>query len=305
MKINGLPRLFVLPCDHRDILRALWNTHKPSGFVDGDQWVTYAKHVVLDGLLLAIQDGVKKSEVALLMDEELGAAVLERAKDHHVLRFVPTDDGTVGDYVLQYGAEFPTHIEAVGPDFVQTLINYNPDSEGAAAQASRVQPLFAWLKDNPRPFMLELQVLPTDGQIAAAGSRDGWIREKRPELIIKAIRELKTQGARPRVWKLEPMPDASWYKLAIDAIRAQDCGDAVAVVLGGGATTEAVDNSLRNCAAVDGFVGFAVGRSVWAEGVEKMATGDWDGPAAARSIGDKFRHFADVFNHAKSAVHYS
>jgi myo-inositol catabolism protein IolC len=267
--------------------------------VDGDHWVTYAKQAVLDGLLLAVQGGVEQSHAALLMDEELGAPVLQRARDAGVARFVPTDDGTVGDYVLQYGADFPTHIERVDPDYVQTLINYNPESTAAAAQMARIAPLFDWLKVNPRRFMLELQVLPTDPQIAAEGGKDAWLRKRRPALIRRAIAELQARGANPHVWKLEPMPDAEQYRLAISAIRTGGRSDAVAVVLGGGATTEAVDASLRHCAGVDGFVGFAVGRSVWAEGIENLARGTWTGPQAARNIGDKFRHFAEVFDGAK------
>ena len=293
-------QLFILPCDHRDILRALWDAHHPRGFVQGDQWVTYAKHVVLDGLLMAVQDGVKLSDVALLMDEELGAAVLERARDRKVSRFVPTDDGTVGDYVLQYGADFPKHIEAVDPDYVQTLINYNPESPEAAAQASRIAPLFKWLGTQSRQFMLELQVLPTEQQISSAGGREAWVSKTRPGLIRKAVSELKDQGARPDVWKLEPMPDVQQYERTIEAIRSEGCQNAVAVVLGGGATTEAVDDSLRRCAKVDGFIGFAVGRSVWADGLQRLAKGDCDGPAAAKSIGDNFRHFTHVFSKAKS-----
>ncbi len=294
-----MDRLYVLPCDHRDILRAYWGSYRPRGFVQGDQWVSYAKQVVLDGLLLAVEDGINREHCALLMDEELGAPVLQRARDCGVRRFVPTDDGTVGDYVLQYGQEFPQHIEAIDPDFVQTLINYNPESPMAQAQMHRIEPLFDYLGASSRRFMLELQVLPTADQIAAEG-KSAWVEKKRPALIRQAIADLRQRGADPDVWKLEPMPDATEYSRAVDAIRAGGRDHVVAVVLGGGATTEAVDESLVSSAAVEGFVGFAVGRSVWAEGIENLARGTWDGPRAARSVADKFHHFAEVFDAAKS-----
>jgi myo-inositol catabolism protein IolC len=294
-----LDRLYVLPCDHRDILRAYWDKARPPGFVDGDQWVTYAKQVVLDGLLLAVEAGVEKDHCALLMDEELGAPVLQRARDYGVRRFVPTDDGTVGDYVLQYGPEFPRHIQAIDPDFVQTLINYNPESSAAEAQLQRIGPLFDYLGTVSRRFMLELQVLPTAEQIAGEGI-SAWIETKRPALIRQAILDLQQRGAEPDVWKLEPMPNADEYSRAISSIKAGGRDHAVAVVLGGGATTAAVDESLKSSAVVDGFVGFAVGRSVWAEGIENLSQGSWDGQKAAQSVADKFRHFVEVFDGAKS-----
>jgi hypothetical protein len=57
--------------------------------VNGDQCVTYAKGVVLDGLLGAVADGIDRASVALLMDEELGAPVLQRARDHGIAPFCP------------------------------------------------------------------------------------------------------------------------------------------------------------------------------------------------------------------------
>lgn len=290
--------LYILPCDHRDILRGLWNKHEPRGFVNGDQWVTYAKGVVLDGLLLAVAGGIDPRHVALLMDEELGAPVLERARDNQIVRFVPVDDGTVGPFVIQYGSNFPIHVERVAPDFVQALINYNPASPDAPDQAQRIAPLLDWLKGKDWRFMLELQVLPTAEQVAQRG-RVSWIVSERPALIRRAISELKSMGARPDVWKLEPMPTPKEYAKTVEAMRADGQDHAVAVVLGGGASIEAVDASLESCANVPGFVGFAVGRSVWAEGVEGLARGDLTADAAAKAIAGTFSHFVATFEAAR------
>ncbi|WP_029042225.1 2-deoxy-5-keto-D-gluconate 6-phosphate aldolase domain-containing protein [Cucumibacter marinus] len=290
-------QLFVLPCDHRDILRGLWDTNTPTGFTDGDQWVTYAKHLILDGLLEAVNRGIARNEVALLMDEELGAPVLERARDNGILRFMPVDDGTVGDYTIQYGTDMPAHVTAVDPDFVQTLINYNPVAANASDQMARIKPLLDWLSENPRPFMLELQVLPTNEQLAAG--KDHFVAAERPGLILRAIDELQQAGANPELWKLEQMGSPEAYEQSMQQMRAAGRDDVKAVVLGGGADTETVDGWLRMSAGTDGYVGFAVGRSCWARGIENRSSGTWTAAQAVTDIADTFEHFATVFTGAK------
>ena len=294
-------RLFVLPCDHRDILRDYWSSYRPSGFVDGDQWITYAKQLILDGLLWAVERGADIGEVALLMDEELGAPVLERARDMGITRFVPADDGTVGPYVLQYAGDFSDHIRSIDPDYVQTLINYNPASPEAPTQMAAIQPLLDWLVANPRPMMLELQVLPTDTQLEQHG-REAFIRDIRPGLMRQAIADFHGHGANPDVWKVEPLPDLAEYSSIVSAIRSDGRSHAVAVVLGGGASIEDVDASIELSAGVDGFVGFAVGRSVWADGIEQKARGEISAAEATKLIGETFLHFVQVYVAAQSVT---
>ena len=79
------------------------------------------------------------------------------------------------------------------------------------------------------------------------------------------------------------------------------CGrDAVAAVVHGrGADDAKVVHWLQMGAAVPGYQGFAIGRSIWWDGVAGWKDGDLTEEAAARQIAANFRRFIDVYEAAR------
>ena len=72
------------------------------------------------------------------------------------------------------------------------------------------------------------------------------------------------------------------------------------VVLGRGADDDKVDDWLRAGAPVDGYVGFAIGRSIWGEPLKGWIEGDLAREDAASQIADNYLRFIDVYTGAKA-----
>ena len=90
--------------------------------------------------------------------------------------------------------------------------------------------------------------------------------------------------------------------MLVDQTRSGDGRDGVrCVLLGRGASTEKVEQWLQAAATVDGFIGFAIGRSIWWDSLKAYLADDIDRPAAASQIADNYLHFVEVYEGAKVA----
>ena len=72
----------------------------------------------------------------------------------------------------------------------------------------------------------------------------------------------------------------------------------VCVVLGRGASTEKVDEWLRAGAPVDGYVGFAIGRSIWWDALKGFLDGSLERERAAEQIAENYLRFVKVYEEA-------
>lgn len=293
--------LYLLPCDHRSILLGTYAATISGDPAAGDAWVRAAKDVVVDGLLTAVAAGVPVGSTGLLMDDEYGAAAAHRAQVAGVPLFLPVDIGELGPWALQYGDRFVDHIEAMRPAAVAALVEYNPGSPDAPDQIARLQPLLSWLETSSHPFLLELQVTPTDGQLATTGGdRAAWNRVERPAFIVQAIKDLKRAGARPVIWKIEACHTLDDYTSVVAEVRAGGQDHARLVVLGAGASIEDVDQWLRLAAGEPACIGFAVGRTVWNDAITGWASGSLSREAATAQIASIYGHFVQTFGAARS-----
>ena len=78
-------------------------------------------------------------------------------------------------------------------------------------------------------------------------------------------------------------------------------GGVKCVVLGRGASTEKVDRWLQAAAPVDGFVGFAIGRSIWWDSLKGFLDEGLPREQAAAQIADNYLRFTNVYE--GQAVH--
>jgi myo-inositol catabolism protein IolC len=74
------------------------------------------------------------------------------------------------------------------------------------------------------------------------------------------------------------------------------------VLLGRGASDDKVDHWLRVAAPVDGFVGFAIGRSIWWDALKGFLDGSLERDAAAQQIADNYLRFIRVYEEQETAV---
>jgi myo-inositol catabolism protein IolC len=70
----------------------------------------------------------------------------------------------------------------------------------------------------------------------------------------------------------------------------------VCVVLGRGADDDKVDHWLRTGAGVPGYVGFAIGRSIWWDPLKGYVDQTLPRDEASSQISANYRRFIDVYN---------
>jgi myo-inositol catabolism protein IolC len=70
-------------------------------------------------------------------------------------------------------------------------------------------------------------------------------------------------------------------------------------VLVRGASTEKVNHWLEQAAPVDGFIGFAIGRSIWWDALKAFLADELTRDAAATQIAENYLHFVGVYEGQK------
>src|SRR4029077_10426172 len=106
---------------------------------------------------------------------------------------------------------------------------------------------------------------------------------------------LQDYGVEPDVWKIEGVDERSDAQTLAQTTRREGRDGVVCVLLGRGASTEKVDHWLREAAPVDGFVGFAIGRSIWWDALKGFLGGGVERADAAAAIADNYLHFVGVY----------
>ncbi len=248
-----------------------------------------AKRIIGQGLL-AVADSGDRSVLGALTDEENGAAAAREAKANGLTLALAAEKSSQPEFDFEYGERFGEHIEAFEPDFVKVLVRYDPegDAELNRRQAARLAELSDWLAPRETKYLFELLV-PAEP-------------EARPPLVVQAIEELHRAGVEPDVWKVEGMTRADDYRLVADAARADGRDQVGCVVLGAGADEATVAHWLEEAAQVDGFIGFAIGRTIFWEPLTQWLAGTIDADAAAELIAENYRRTVDLFAGARQAV---
>jgi myo-inositol catabolism protein IolC len=203
----------------------------------------------------------------VLVDEEFGADVARAARSAGVALAMPVEKSGQDEFELAYGDGFFAHIEDFDPDFVKVLVRYNPEGDSSlnARQEERLAQLSQWLRTHDRALLFELLVPPTVAQTATAGGDDpgAYERDALPGLIVGAIAALQDAGVEPDIWKIQGIDDRAGCERAAAQARVAGRDRVVCIVLGHGADAEQVRHWIEEAASVDGYAGFAAGRTIW------------------------------------------
>jgi 5-dehydro-2-deoxygluconokinase len=171
-------------------------------------------------------------------------------------------------------------------------------------QLGRLKRLADWLHENDRLFLFELLVPATDEQLEkVGGDSDRYDSELRPELMRRAIEEIQEFGIEVDIWKIEGVDEQSDCEMLAKQTRnGEGRENVVCVVLGRGASDEKVDQWLRAGAPVEGYIGFAIGRSIWWDALKGFLDGSIERADAAQQIADNYLRFVRVYQDAEQAV---
>jgi myo-inositol catabolism protein IolC len=293
--------LYVLAFDHRGSFeKGLFRLDGTPGPDDAAR-IAEAKEVIFDGLLRARDGDVPPDAVGMLVDEQYGADLARRAKKEGLVLAMPVERSGQDEFDFEHGEAFGEHIEAFDPTFAKVLVRYNPegDRELNARQLVRLEQLSTWLHERDRGFLFELLVPPTPDQLTAVGGDgDRFDRHVRPSLVIQSMRDCHERGVEPDVWKIEGLEREEDCEAVAKQARSGGRDDVACVVLGRGADREAVERWLRIGAGVAGFVGFAIGRTIWFDPLKAWLGGDVSREQAAERIAETYRGMVEVYRRA-------
>ena len=295
-------KLYILAFDHRGSFQKKF--FGIDGEPDPEQTaiIADAKHLIFEGLLQAVAAGAEAAVTGVLVDEQFGSSVPQEAAERGLKLAMPAERSGQSMFDFQYGDDFGAHIEAFDPDFTKVLVRYNPDGEAAGnrEQLAKLRRLSDWLKQHDRKFLFELLVPAEQAQLeSVGGDSERYDSELRPELMRRAIAEIQDAGIEVDVWKIEGVDARSDCEMLVAQARSGGRHGVVCVVLGRGADDAKVDHWLAQAAPVEGFVGFAIGRSIWWDPLKAYVDGKIERAAGARKIAENYLRFVKVYERAE------
>ena len=242
-----------------------------------------------------------------LVDEQFGgpARVPEEAKARGIKLAMPVEKSGQKEFDFEYGDDFAAHIERYDPDFSKVLVRYNPDGDAEMnqRQRERLRRLSDWLHEHDRRLLFELLVPAEEAQLASVdGDTDRYDAELRPELMCRTIAELQDAGIEADIWKIEGVDQRADCERIAAQCRTGGRDGVACVVLGRGADEAKVDHWLREAAPVEGYIGFAIGRSIWGEPLQAFLDGSTSREDAAAKVAENYLRFIAVYASAEAAV---
>jgi myo-inositol catabolism protein IolC len=288
-------RLYILAFDHRGSFQ------KKMFGIEGDpdeeqtRTISDAKHLIYEGMVKAVErGGADPTTLGVLVDEQFGSAIIPQAKESGLKTAMPAEKSGQDEFDFQYGDDFGGHIESFDADFCKVLVRFNSDGDAEMnkRQLERLKRLADWLHEHDRKFLFELLVPGTDAQLeSVGGDEDRYDAELRPELMRRAI------------WKIEGVDERSDAEMLAEQTRKGPGREGVVcVLLGRGASDEKVDQWLRAASPVEGFIGFAIGRSIWWDALKGFLDGSIEREAAAEKVADNYLRFIRVYEEQETAV---
>ncbi len=294
--------LYILAFDHRGSFQKKFFGIQGEPDAEQTAIIADAKHLIFEGMLRAVGSGADPSVTGVLVDEQFGSTVPQEAREHGLKLAMPAERSGQNMFDFQYGDDFGEHIERYNPDFTKVLVRYNPDgdAEENRVQLGKLKRLSDWLAQHDPKFLFELLVPAEKAQLEAVGSdTDRYDAELRPELMRRAIADIQDAGIEVDIWKIEGVDERSDCEMLVKQARAGGRDGVVCVLLGRGADDDKVDHWLQQAAPVDGFVGFAIGRSIWWDPLKAYVDGKIERSAGARQIADNYLRFVKVYERAE------
>ncbi len=299
-------KLYILAFDHRGSFQKKMFGIEDDPTPEQTEQISDAKRLIYEGMEEAVRRGAEPSATGVLVDEQFGSDIPQRAERAGLKLAMPVEKSGQNEFDFQFGGQFADHIESFDPDFSKVLVRYNPDdpdTEINERQLGRLKELADWLHTNDRKFLFELLVPATEDQLAEVnGDADRYDAELRPELMRRTIEVCQQRGIEVDIWKIEGVDARSDAVMLAEQGRSGPGREGVTcVLLGRGASTEKVEQWLQAASTVDGFIGFAIGRSIWWDALKGWLSDELERSAAITLVADNYLHFVDVYERQRVA----
>lgn len=291
--------LMLLAADQRASLeRGLYGLTAPPTLAEAAR-ISADKLLIYQALLDAVEELPEVVQPGILIDEQYGAGVAELAgrSSGAVTLAMPLEASGQEWFAFAYARQWERHARFFALDFAKVLIRDNPGFEASRReqQARRLSRISAWAAASDRPLIIELLVPPTAAESGTtAQEADEYDLQVRPGHAVQVIEYLQDHAVEPAIWKLEGLDrveDAS----AVVASAHRDGRLADCIVLGRHVPRPRLEHWLEVAAQVPGFVGFAIGRSIWYEAIEALLHHECSADEARRVIGHAYLDYARHF----------
>ncbi|MGA9285421.1 MAG: DUF2090 domain-containing protein [Solirubrobacteraceae bacterium] len=302
MQLGYEKKLYILAFDHRGSFQKKFFGIEGEPDPEQTAMIADAKHLIFEGMQRAVAEGADASVTGVLVDEQFGGSVPEEAKAQGLKLAMPAERSGQNMFDFQYGDDFGEHIESFDPDFTKVLVRYNPDGDLAEnkEQLGKLKRLSDWLHSKQRKFLFELLVPAETAQLQSVeGSTERYDSELRPDLMKRTIAEIQDAGIEVDIWKIEGVDERADCEMLAAQARTGGRDGVVCVVLGRGADDAKVDHWLEQAAPVDGFVGFAIGRSIWWNPLKEYIDGKIERSTGAQQIAANYLRFVEVYKRAE------
>lgn len=263
--------LFVLPFDHRTgFAKELLSAPYPLSAAKARQ-ARALKALIFEAFLRAPKLLKTKHHLALLVDEDLGAEIIPKAKKLKLSLIVPVEKSG-GIFSFEYGKKFADHLKKVRPSMAKALVRYNLGDEGVnRLQRSRLKELAKVCKEQKIPLMLEVLLTGKEGNSE--------------ESLGTMFAEFQNDGIQPEVWKLEGISSAAaWRRLA-------PLAKAPIILLGRGESKKDVEGWVKAGAESGQLAGFAIGRTIFLKPLQAFQAKKMTRKQAVEAIAENFVHF--------------
>jgi myo-inositol catabolism protein IolC len=288
--------LLILADDHRDSLeKQLYRLTAPPTAEQAAR-IRADKMLVYEALVEATSRLPGTAQAGILVDEEYGADVAKLAADSNgrVNLSMPIEASGKDWFEFAYGDDWRAHAESFATNHAKVLIRDNPSLSvpDRLQQAERLKVVSAWATETDHHLIVELLVPATDGDLkSVGGDKKRYDDELRPKLTLAVIGFLQDHGADPAIWKVEGM-DRSEDAAAVADLARRGGRTADCIVLGRHASKEDLDRWLEIAAPLPGYVGFAIGRSIWWDPLADHLAGTIDADVAKTRIADNYVSYA-------------
>ena len=294
--------LYIMPFDHRGSFAEKLFGWKGTLSEDQTAQIAAAKQIIYDGFKAAVTGGVPSEKAGILVDEQFGAAILRDAATHGYATSCPAEKSGQAEFDFEYGEDFAQHIEAFDHTFCKVLVRYNPEGDPAlnGRQSARLKRLSDYLHGTRRTrFMFELLVPAEPAQLKRlGGDTKAYDLQLRPQLMVQTIEQLQDVGVEPDVWKIEGLDRRDDCVRIVAAARRGGRDHVGCIILGRGEDDRKVREWLSTAADVPGFIGFAVGRTIFWDPLVAWRAASMTRDGAVAEVARRYREFVDIFEGA-------
>lgn len=302
--------LFVQPFDHRgSFTKGFFGISGEPAIEPGREeflQVSRAKTLVYRGLLRAIELGVSRDHLGILIDTQFGGPIIADAKTKGIPVAICVEKTGKEVFDFEYGGRWLDHIRFIRPDMVKVLVRYHPQGDpGAnAEQATRLKLLSDYIHStDDLVFMFELLVGATTPEEKAAGA--AFDTELRPRVMVEAVRALQEFGVEPDIWKIEGLDRRADAEAVSEQARSGRSAEGKSrenvgcILLGRGSNQEQVYKWLTVAAPVPGYIGFAVGRTNFSAPLKSFIADPSQEATAVETIASNFKGCVDTWEAAR------